>query len=130
MQYLLQYISLDEQDKIVRDAGPILGKLYSVRGGFFEYNPRHQWVIDRERDSYLLYGPVMTARRDHPSYHFFFQGTMYYVELNMFLDYLVTVPEEPTQPLLAQFREALVAALTAYGPYGDPHPHSRYRFAD
>lgn len=129
MNFVSETISPEDQARIIRDAGPELAKLYRLRRGYFDNFPGTMWAIDRERHAYLLLAPMADYRRTIPTYHFFFHGMMYTLELRDAIACEITCINPPPDNQLEAFEAAVLEAFEVHGPDGMPLACYRYRFA-
>jgi hypothetical protein len=75
MAYVLGKITPEDQQKIIDDAVPRVRKYlgYAQKDGKFPTS----WAIDRERNHYLLRGPMYFREDVYHPYHIFAYGRMY-----------------------------------------------------
>jgi hypothetical protein len=115
MNYVLETISKQDQAIIVHGAAEKFGHLYASRDGYFRPDMIVEWATDRAAKSYLLAAPTLIARREIHTFHFFFDGLMYSVQLVGESSMEIQVVNYPQETQTPAFQAALVEALDVLG---------------
>lgn len=120
MTYVLETITQQDQEKIIKDAecDPLKNRdfVYATR------NPRdfpQNWVIDRERNFYMCFRPVlMRPETMGDSLYFYFKEYLYEIRIRSPFSNEVEFVDIPPPFLLNEFQREIVAAFTVFGRSG------------
>jgi hypothetical protein len=118
MAYVLEEITPADQEKILKDAEcDEMKKAPLVTLNYFEYG-RPIWVIDRERDSYLFWGPK-PAKVNYARYYFFFNKFLYVLRVKRG-ENVIHFEDMPILEsfLLHDLKQAIKEAFSVY-PFAD-----------
>lgn len=113
MAYVLEAISKEDQEKILRDAACDPEKLKRLTIGFRDLDSAlDTWVVDRERDCYMLDRPypVYTGSTEDFRRYFFFREYMYEISQLTFFGHDVVILDMPPESLLDDFKQEVTAA--------------------
>lgn len=131
MAYALEAISMEDQQKILKDAecDPIKKRnltYFATTSGDF---PK-KWVIDRERDYYMFISPWMVRPEDSSmhSRYFFFDGFMYEFLAPTFWGDEIKFIDIPPESQFSRYQEEITLAFAVSGrgsggplnEFGDP----------
>jgi hypothetical protein len=129
MTYVLEKITLEDQEKIIKDAACDARKRLALNFDKQRKIFREFWAIDRERDYYLLRAPLEERPESSTrGFYMFFDGVIYDVYLeNMFDNKTSFKPNvKPSPQLLAE----ITAAFTVLGRFScgplDKHGNPEY----
>lgn len=116
MAYVVEKITPEDQQKILRDAACDPEKMKTLSNGFRD-GFVHGWIVDRERDCYMI-GKPRFVRMDAEDFrrYFFFKGCMYEISQLSFFGYDVAIIDMPPESQLEEFKQEVTAACMATGP--------------
>ncbi len=124
MSYELERITVDDQEKILRDASYDQKRVNNLlaRGGHFNNAFELTWAIDRERDCYLFTAPPlpMTATK---RYYFYYEKHLYLLIIDSKITdekFLSTghFDEDVDGDVSPDLIEKIKEAYLVYGPSG------------
>jgi hypothetical protein len=122
MTYVLEKISVSDQEKIILDAAQnhsAEGHLtYAKRVNLFTKS----WAIDKQRNSYLFAMPrTMREHSDNRNYYFYFEGVLhrFYLEAWFGNTARLEYPVTNSPVLLLKLQTELTNAFAVYGEHGN-----------
>lgn len=124
MTYVVEKITPEDQEKILRDAACDPEKFKRLTIGFRDSDPKvTHWIIERKRDYYMLTKPCSVRREagDLRRY-FFFKGGMYEISQLQFFGPEIAIIDLPPESQLEEFKQEVTAAYMATGPDGSFMP--------
>lgn len=122
MTYVLETISKEDQEKIIKDAASDPKKRSSLIYARDHHEFPTSWAVDREHDSYLMLAPVMVREDswDRP-YYIFAKGGMWQIKSKASVGNQIYFDEMtlPPSPALLDVQQEIRAAFAVYGRWGD-----------
>ena len=119
MGYVLEEITPEDREKILKDVGESTARMLVRRGGFDEEEMRlmkKNWTVDREKNSYLMTAPNMAAPAN-TFYYFFFEGVIYQFEIRSH-GWKVHFEKKPSEPLYERIKAEILLAFSVFGELG------------
>ena len=121
MTYVLETITPEDQEKILRDAecDERKKKILIRRGYFNKDEPPRDWVIERDKNSYLFWAPRPPMDQSY-YYYFYFNNFLYALRINSISNCIVYFDDKPffPPPDLAEFKQAIIDAFSVFGVGG------------
>jgi hypothetical protein len=118
MTYVLEEITLADQEKILKDAecDERKKRLLIRRDYFNKDEPPREWAVNRDKNSYLFWAP-RPPMDQNSYYYFYFNNFLYALHFKSQVDCVVYFDDTPfpTPPRLTEFKQAIVNAFSAYG---------------
>ena len=122
MTYVLEKITPEDQEKIIKDAVCDPKKQERLTYAMAHQEFTQSWVIDRERNCYLLRMPSTMREEDWDTPYFIFvDGCMYRINREGQAGHRVYFDEAvlPTASSLTKLQDEIRAAFAVYGCWGD-----------
>jgi hypothetical protein len=119
MGFILEQMSPESLAKVLLDMqvdDPI--NRFTRRRGTLDSNPQKKWAINRDRDSYLFFGPSL-GEAGYYNYTFFFNGKFYLLRIKApDGDVVEFLHHYDSSILSSELRQALEEAFHAFGRLG------------
>lgn len=113
MPFTIEKIKLADIEKIVADADELRRKRLQMRGGFFVKGVEFDWVIDREKDIYLLNAPAVESRSEFLHFYFHYDSFLHEFKIDINNRKRPAIFDTPSN-LSLDFKNKLAEAFALY----------------